>query len=164
MSSGGQWIWWRYCVTMYWCWLHISAQLARYRGLGKFELWLVHHRPRIWRLLSPSDILAFILFWSISVIIFYMTVDGWHLWRYYISWNQYHHHRNNHRRDQMVQLGPDGSMMSPLVFGGWEVKQESTNFGIISNTDPHDGLTVSCGPLFAAVPVSTDVTNVEHRN
>ena len=63
----------------------------------------------------------------------------------------------------MVQLGPDGSMMSPLVFGGWEVKQESTNFGIISNTDPHDGLTIGSGPLVVDVPVSTDVTEGGHR-
>ena len=32
------------------------------------------------------------------------------------------------------------------------------------NADTHDGLTVNSGPLFVAVTVSTDVTEVEHRH
>ena len=53
-----------------------------------FELWRVQSRPRSWRVLPPSDILAFILFWSISVLLFHMNLDGWHWRRDYISWNQ----------------------------------------------------------------------------
>ena len=115
MSSGGQRIWWYDCVAQDYCWLHILAQLSRYRGWGEFELWRVQRRTRIWQVLFLSDILAFILFWSISIFLFHRTVDSWYCCKDYISWNQSLHRINNKRREQMVQSGPGGSLLIPLV-------------------------------------------------
>ena len=64
----------------------------------------------------------------------------------------------------MVQSGPGGSLLSPLVFLELVVKTGVHHFWDFSNIDPHDGLTVNSGPVFVFVPVSMGVTEGEHRH
>ena len=44
------------------------------------------------------------------------------------------------------------------------MEQESINFGVVANVDPHDGFTFGDGTLFVAIPVSMYVPEGEHRH
>ena len=45
----------------------------------------------------------------------------------------------------------------------WRQNRSPSLFGVVANSDPHDGLNVGSGALFFAVPVSTDLTEGEQR-
>ena len=71
---------------------------------------------------------------------------------------------NNQRRGHMAQSVPGGTLLIPPVFKRLVDRTGVHQFWDRCQHIPHDGLNVGSGTMFVAVPVSTDVTEVEHRH